>query len=345
MKYSHYIGIDVGNSEIAVAVYSHTLSEKPLIFESILNSEKGFKNLKSLLSKAKIDLTKAIFCMEHCGVYGEKLCDFLHRLGYDVAVEDPIKIKRAFRKLQPKNDVMDSQRIAQYAYRFEDELTLWKPRTPVSQSLQCLLTLREQLVKQSTAIKNIIKSQKKKATPIQSVLDVSETTLSHLKVSIKQVEGKMKEELSKNAKTLKKVQLVCSIPGVSILLASHLVVLTNEFHKEVNPKKLASYLGICPNEYSSGSSVYKKPRSRGFGPSVIRKVLHMCAICICSKNQIFKDYMDRKVAQGKSKMAILNNIKNKVLKIIAAVLRDNQPFVPNHISLSPVLLQKALTKA
>jgi len=43
----------------------------------------------------------------------------------------------------------------------------------------------------------------------------------------------------------------------------------------------------------------------------------------------FKAYYERKVNEGKNKMLVLNNIRNKLIIRVAAVIRNNQPYKIN----------------
>lgn len=52
----------------------------------------------------------------------------------------------------------------------------------------------------------------------------------------------------------------------------------------------------------------------------------------------FREYFLRKIAEGKSKQLVLNNIANKLLKIMCAVLRTQTPYIPNYQSVNPKLL-------
>lgn len=57
----------------------------------------------------------------------------------------------------------------------------------------------------------------------------------------------------------------------------------------------------------------------------------------------FQQYFFRKVAEGKHKKLVLNNIQNKILKLACAVVRSNQPYIPNYVSVNPLVFQKTLT--
>jgi hypothetical protein len=43
-----------------------------------------------------------------------------------------------------------------------------------------------------------------------------------------------------------------------------------------------------------------------------------------------KQYYQRKVAEGKNKMSVVNAVRNKLILRIFAVLRDNRPWVENY---------------
>ena len=48
--------------------------------------------------------------------------------------------------LRGKNDAVDVRRIAEYAYRFRDQMRLWEPPRQIIQRLSFLSTIRQRLV-------------------------------------------------------------------------------------------------------------------------------------------------------------------------------------------------------
>jgi hypothetical protein len=111
----------------------------------------------------------------------------------------------------------------------------------------------------------------------------------------------------------------------------------------LDPKVLASFIGICPLRHESGSSVFSPPTSRHYGPSVLRKLLYLAACSVRTHKPPFRLYFFRKVAQGKHKKLVLNNIQNKILKLACAVVRSQKPYIPNYVAVNPLALQKSLT--
>ena len=55
--------------------------------------------------------------------------------------------------------------------------------------------------------------------------------------------------------------------------------------------------------------------------------------------QELRAYFLRKVEGGKAKTLVLNNIANRLLRIICAVLRDKKPYIKGYRSMNPLVLK------
>ena len=53
----------------------------------------------------------------------------------------------------------------------------------------------------------------------------------------------------------------------------------------------------------------------------------MCALSTKKHDAEIKQYYNRKVEEGKNKMLVINNIRNKLLTRIFAVVKRQQPYV------------------
>ena len=58
----------------------------------------------------------------------------------------------------------------------------------------------------------------------------------------------------------------------------------------------------------------------------IKKLIHMSAICAIRHNKELKEYYERKVIEGKSKMSVVNVLRNKLIQRIFACVRDNRKY-------------------
>ena len=55
----------------------------------------------------------------------------------------------------------------------------------------------------------------------------------------------------------------------------------------------------------------------------IKKLLHTATLCAVTYYTEFKHYYERKIVEGKSKMLTLNNVRDKIVLQIAAVVKNN----------------------
>ncbi|CAD0008430.1 hypothetical protein FLACHUCJ7_03774 [Flavobacterium chungangense] len=52
----------------------------------------------------------------------------------------------------------------------------------------------------------------------------------------------------------------------------------------------------------------------------------MCALSAVNHDPEMKEYFKRKVQEGKNKMLVINNVRNKIVHRICACIRDNKTF-------------------
>jgi transposase len=335
-----YVGLD-----IASATFTATILTEPAkpskTNDPFTNSLEGFTRFAEWLLEHHVTPHNALMCMEATGVYGESLCYFLATKGYRVAVEPPLKVKRAFNTSGHKTDAVDSAQIAEYAHRFIDELNFWKPSDAILEQIKVLLSAREQFTCQLTANLTALKTIQRKYIQTPLANQVYHETIEQLKENIKDIDKEIKRLIDQDPTFRQMIGLMLTIPGVGMLLASNLLVLTRGFTRPVTAKQIAAHAGICPYQHISGSSVYRRPRSRRHGPSKLRKLLYLAALSLRTHNDEFKRYFHRKVAEGKSKRLVINNIENKLLKIICAVISSQTRFIPHYRSVNPILLKCA----
>ena len=290
------------------------------------------------------DRTALIVGVENTGVYSETLCYELHEAGVPLVLLDPSAIHRAFSK-GPKTDARDAAKIAEYTSRYEDTLTRWQPRAVVVEQIRVLLSTREHLVGQRTASKNARKSLSRKVIQTPGANAALESVAGHLTAEIKRIEGEIRRLVSTHPTLAQGVSLLLGVPGVGLLLASQMRVLTSGFEDLPGYRKLAYRLGIAPHPYpapprraGSGKSVWRPDRSRGYGPHVTRKLLHLAARSVRAHEPRSKRYFEEKVAAGKATRLVLNNLANRVLRVMCGVLASGVPYRPDYVSLAPQLL-------
>lgn len=337
---SLFVGIDPALETFAASVLQRP-ADPGLTTAEFANNLDGFEAFATWLEEHHAVKEQTLICVEATGVYAEALCYYLAEHGFQIAVEGPLKVKRAFKTSANKNDPTDSRQIAEYAFRFADELCLWQPKEARIEQIRTLLTAREQFVSQLSANRNLRHVLKKQVVQTPQALKAVEEMITHLKHQIKAVEQEIRR-LIRNDPTLSEMRtLLVSIPSVGLLLSAHLMVVTDGFRREVSARQLAAFIGICPYEYKSGKTVDRPSRSRGYGPPVLRKLMYMASLSLKQHSQTDQRYYARKKAEGKSGRLILNNMANKLLRVICAVIRERRPYRASYRSVSPNALMAA----
>jgi transposase len=324
-----FVGLDIASEQFyaAIGTTPWQLVGKPTEFG---NTPEGFEQFLTWLSTHGCTPATTVLCMEATGVYGEALAYFLAAKEFRVAVEPPLQVKRAFKPNGPKTDAVDSQQIAEYACRYTDRLRIWQPRPELIEQLDILLTTREQLVKQRTAHKNSLHSLVRKPVRTAVAESVHHHLITTLTTQIKAVEQEIQRLFKQEPPFDALLATVLTIPGVGLLLATHLLVLTQCGAALRPANQLAAHTGIAPLKQQSGKSVRQRTTSRHFGPAPMRKLLHLGARSVCTHNAQFRAYYQRKLAKGKPKRLVLNNVANKLLKVMCAVMESQTPYDPNY---------------
>lgn len=342
---TYYVGIDIASTSFTSSIGQLSggkwkITSKAKKFDNVYDS---FPQFLSWLGEAGATRENAILTMESTGVYGEVLAHFLVANGYTVSVEPPLKVKRAFHPNVGKSDPVDSAQIAEYAFRFYDQLSIWAPRAEILEQIKVLLATREQFVRDSTGHKNALKALHRKVLRIPLAEDSHLKAISELNVHIKALEEEIERLLGQDPDLGALSGLLLTIPGVGLMLAAHMLVLFASAPQPYSFKQLAAYIGICPYEDSSGSSRHNPSTSRHYGPPGLRKLLFLAALSLRTHRKPFRVYFERKTSSGKGKRLVINNIANKLLKIMCAVVRTRTPYIEGYRSIHPTLLSRALT--
>ena len=120
---------------------------------------------------------------------------------------------------------------------------------------------------------------------------------------------------------------ITTIKGVGLVLASAMIVSTNNFRTFGTWRKFACYAGIAPFEHTSGSSYRGKTRVSYLGNRSLKTILTLAACTSIQYDPEMKMYYHRKLADGKNKMSVLNVVRNKIVSRVFAVANRGTPYV------------------
>ena len=156
-------------------------------------------------------------------------------------------------------------------------------------------------------------------------------TLSSLEKEIEQIDKDLDDTIKNDPQLKELYNLATSVPGVGKYTALFMICYTNEFSIYNNPKQLACYCGVAPFEHSSGSSVKGKTRVSHMANKVLKRMLHMGAMSVIARDPELRDYYQRKVAQGKNKMLVINAVRNKIIHRLCAVIKRGYEYQPENL--------------
>lgn len=324
MSYQWFIGTDVSKQTLDITILNN--SEKKM-YEQIDNSYQSIKSfLKKLVNEKKVFLNDCIFCLEHTGIYNSHFLKVMEEKKLAVCLESSVHIKQSGGLLRGKNDKVDSYRIALYAFKNKEFLTLWQPERNVIRHLKRLSGVRERLINARKQIANTIKEDKKfndKKASAQ-MENCCKQSIKALQEDIKKTEEEIKKVIASDDKLKELFSIIESVPGVGKITATEIVINTNEFRKINDPRKYACYAGVAPFEHSSGTSVRGKTRTSKKANLKAKSLLHMSALVAARFSEDLRKYYERKVAEGKNKMNVLNAVKNKLIHRIFACVNQRR---------------------
>jgi transposase len=272
-------------------------------------------------------LKECLFCAEFTGIYSNYVQQVLAKYSLNLWMENPMQIKRTQGMVRGKSDKVDSLRIAQYARKHCDNVKLWMPDRTQVQMLKKLTSLRNRLLNTKKRLQQTFKEQEfLTRKEIEMLKDSCSESLNAIKNDIRQTENKIKEIINNDKELSNLYSIATSVDGIGMHTAVEVIVTTNEFKNISEGKKYACYSGVVPFNYSSGSSVNKRPRISSMANKGVKTLLHMSALSVINMDGELRDYFLRKVGEGKNKMSVLNAIRNKLILRIFACVKNNRPY-------------------
>ena len=336
MVFRFFIGIDVSKSTLDIGFLD---AENPgsVSHDQVSNSDAGIAALLKWLQKQNGFLIEnSLFCLEHTGMYNYPLLQFFSQQNASVWIESGVQIKKSLGLQRGKSDKVDAIRIAQYAYRLKDQVKLWTPVREVIDKLKHLSGLRERLVE----------TKKRLLTPVEELFKVGNEsiakvlekamskTMKGLDKDLQTIEDQMKDIIDNDDDLSRLYELATSVVGIGFVTAVNLLICTNEFKLFSSYRQLACYSGVAPFEYRSGSSIRGKTKVHPMANKKMKRYLHMASLTAIKLDEGLKSYYERKVAEGKNKMCVLNAIRNKLLARVFAVVNRGFFYQKTYLVLS-----------
>jgi transposase len=274
------------------------------------------------------------------GIYNAYLLESLHKLDLYIWLESSLQIKQAGGMQRGKNDSIDAQRIAEYAFRFQDRIQLWQPPRLIIQQLAYLSAARQRIIQAYNLLAGPLIEQESfvHSSFHKQVKQSSKGSIEALKKEQKAINQKIDAIIAADERLKELFELIISVPGVGAITATEILITTtavaaNEMKTINDPKKMACHSGVAPFEYRSGTSIRGKTRVSHQARKRLKSLFHLGAMSAIRSKGELRDYYLRKVSEGKNKMLVLNAVRNKLIHRIFAVVKRKEKYNKNYTPL------------
>ena len=275
-----------------------------------------------------------LFCGENTGGYSKALCNFLYGCGYDMWLENALSIKRSSALQRVKSDKADSGIIAEYAMRNYDQMRLYKPLGRNLERLREVFLYRHNLVKLKVCI--TLRKGEKQLTQEKSDISrfmamSSKHLISEFNKKIAECDKRIQQIIDEDEELQRNFEIITSVPGVGAQNAVCLMVYTDNFSRfDYDSRKIACYYGVAPFGRQSGTSVNTPAHVSPFANKLIKALLTQAALASVNFCPQMAIYYHRLLEAGKKKPVAVNNVKNKLLHVITAMVRKGEKYNPDY---------------
>lgn len=325
-----FVGIDVSKKWIDVCV---TLGGKTISHCRFDNNTMGFKTMIKWIKEFSKQQDEWLLCMEHTGIYALPLWHFLSEKKISYCVVAGSLITSGLEIRRGKNDKIDASDIAKFTMRYADELKPHRLPTQVLQRLKMLFAYRERLVKAKVLIAVPANEAKQFATQESKEVRMDSSSLAQIiEARIEKVEKLILKIINSDEQTAKCYKLIVSVPGFGLVTACYLLIITQCFTVLTRSRELSNFGGMAPHPHESGKSIKGKTRVSPIADKKLKALLSRGASSLMQSNKDTQFYAARLMARGKHKNLVSNNIKNKMLHTVCAVVKRGTPYIENYVS-------------
>jgi len=213
---------------------------------------------------------------------------------------------------------MDAEMLVRMGVALQLEPTEVKPE--VAFNLRELLVFRRSLIKDRTAAKT------RRKTPRQAMLRRLLTQRqAQIERQIARVDTTMQALVASDAVLVERMNILVSIPGISIASATALLANMPELGK-ITGKEAAALAGLAPMSRQSGQWQGQE-RTQG-GRQSVQQALFMPALSAIQHNRSARARFQDLVRAGNPRKVAVTAVMRKLIVLANALLRDMRKWAP-----------------
>jgi transposase len=302
-----WIGIDVSQDHLDIAIHPLGNSFR------VARDDTGHSELVHQLSAYAVEGV----VLEATGGLERSVMAALESAGYPTRRVNPLQIRhfaKAAGKLA-KTDRIDAAMIAHFGESLKPPVTLLPDAQ--TREFQALVTRRQQVVEMLTMEKNHLHSCE------PWVRDSIKDVIAQLELGLQALEARLENMSVQQPQWQERLVLLTSVKGIGPVISQALLVYLPELGQR-NAKQIAALVGVAPFNRDSGK--FRGQRRIKGGRKELRSLLYMGVMCAVQHNPVFRDHYAQLIARGKPRKVALVACIRKLLGMLNAMVRDNQPW-------------------
>lgn len=303
-----FVGIDVSKSQLDVYVRPTGLAF------SLPRTPDGLAELVARL----LSLTPKLVVLEATGGFEITAAAAIAGASLPLAVANPRQVRdfaRACGQLA-KTDTLDAKAIALFAERMQPEARA-VPNAE-ARALADLVARRRQVVEMITA-----EGHRQREARNPKLATRIGTHVAWLRQELAEIERDLDGAVKGSSVWHANAVLLTSVPGVGNTTARTLLAELPELGS-IDRRKIAALVGVAPLNRDSGT--LRGRRAVQGGRASVRAALYMAALVAARRNAAVRELYLRLRAAGRPAKVALTACMRKLLTILNAILRTQQPW-------------------
>lgn len=311
--YQHIIAFEVAKHELTLHILladaQETIANTPAAVRRVLRREER--------RNEKHSFGAMLIVCEATGGYER------HVLGAAVALSIPLHRAHGVRTRYfarylglAKTDPIDARMLALFG-RDTPHLRLYAQPLPRETALRALRGRRDEL-------KTMMRMEANRLEHAHHPR-VAASIKAHLRAmdkEVQQIEGEIARLIEVSPDMARKARLMQSLKGVGPATATACLAYLPELGS-FTKAQVARIVGLAPIANDSGKA--SMPRHIAGGRAIMRQSLYMAAVVAISHNPKIANYADGLKKRGKPAKLVITAVMRKIVIILNAIIRDNQP--------------------